>query len=122
MFMPIREQAKREQLMRDGFCVFENVLDADTLANLNAMSEWTIAQEEPEHFERHRAQGCEHSAPAYDELPEEVQALIAGHVTDHPDWHEWVKRNRSVIGALMPAYAGTAEPATWSNTAGAGLK
>ena len=26
--MPIREQAKWERLMRDGFCVFENVLAA----------------------------------------------------------------------------------------------
>ena len=60
--------------------------------------------------------------PAYDELQEEVQALIAGHVTDHPDWCEWVEENRFVVGELMPAYAGTAEPPTWSNTAGAGLK
>ena len=29
-----------------------------TVAKLNAMSEWTIAQEDPEHFERHRAQDC----------------------------------------------------------------
>ena len=53
--MPIRDQEKRQQLIRDGFCVFENVLDAGTVAKLNAMSEWTIAQEEPEHFARHRA-------------------------------------------------------------------
>ena len=30
--MPIREQAKRERLVRDGFCVFESVLDAATVA------------------------------------------------------------------------------------------
>ena len=41
--MRIREQAKREQLIRDGFCIFENVLDAATVAKLNAMSEWTIS-------------------------------------------------------------------------------
>lgn len=56
--MRVREQAKRQRLMHDGFCVFENVLDAGTVAKLNTMSEWTIAQEEPGHFERHRAQGC----------------------------------------------------------------
>ncbi len=56
--MPIREKDKREQLIRDGFCVFENVLDAQTVAELNVMSEWTIAQEDQEHFDTHRAQGC----------------------------------------------------------------
>ena len=35
--MAIREQEKREQLIRDGFCIFENVLDAGTVAKLNAM-------------------------------------------------------------------------------------
>jgi hypothetical protein len=56
--------------------------------------------------------------PAYDDLPEEVQALIAGHVTDHPDWGRWVEQNRTVIGELIPAYDGAAEPPAWSNTAG----
>ena len=78
--MPIREQAKREQLMRDGFCVFENVLDAGTVAKLNAMSEWTIAQEDAEHFERHRAQGCiisywKFPHPAFAELLADPRAL-----------------------------------------------
>jgi len=41
--MPVIAPAKREQLIRDGFCVFEQVLDPETVARLNAMSEWTIA-------------------------------------------------------------------------------
>ena len=285
--MRIREQAKREQLIRDGFCIFENVLDAGTVAKLNAMSEWTISQEDPEHFQQHRAQGCiipywkfphpafaelladpralavfadmgferprawsgfviskpphapplywhqdgvlwdhpisytdrpqqyflmyylvdtdrdngclrvipgshrkrhplhdlprqahesdevgtaanlEHPAlqpaagevdvpvragdvvvgdarlfhsahanrsderrtvltiwywPAYDELPEEVQALIAGHVTERSDWSRWLEQARPIVGDVMPVYDGAMEPATWNNIAGPGLK
>ena len=56
--MPITAVEKRTQLMRDGFCVFENVLEPEMVAKLNAMSEWTIAQEDEEHFEQHRSQGC----------------------------------------------------------------
>ena len=60
--------------------------------------------------------------PAYDELPEEVQALIAGHVTERTDWCQWLEQNRAVVGALLPAYDGAMEPATWNNLAGADLK
>ena len=56
--MPITAPAEREQLIRDGFCVFEQVLDPETVARLNAMSEWTIAQEDPAHFVENRARGC----------------------------------------------------------------
>ena len=49
---------KREQLFRDGYCVFEGVVDDTTIARLNEMAEWTIAQIEPEHFEKRRSQGC----------------------------------------------------------------
>ena len=56
--MPITAVEKRTQLMRDGFCIFENVLEPEMVAKLNAMSEWTIAQEDEEHFEQHRSQGC----------------------------------------------------------------
>ena len=59
--------------------------------------------------------------PAYDELPEQVQALIAGHVTE-PDWRQWVEQTRPIIGDLMPVYDGAVEPATWNNSAGPGLK
>ena len=54
----ISAKEKRAQLMTKGFCVFENVLDLEMIASLNAMSEWTITQEDPVHFEEHRSQGC----------------------------------------------------------------
>ena len=56
--MPIAAKEKRDQLMRDGFCIFENVLASEMVAKLNAMSEWMIAQQDEEHFEQHRSQGC----------------------------------------------------------------
>jgi hypothetical protein len=54
----ISAKEKRAQLMTKGFCVFENVLDLEMIASLNTMSEWTITQEDPVHFEEHRSQGC----------------------------------------------------------------
>jgi hypothetical protein len=56
--MPIIAKKKREQLIREGYCIFENVLPPEMVAKLNAMSEWTIAREDPAHFDQHRAQGC----------------------------------------------------------------
>ncbi|MEM7028579.1 MAG: phytanoyl-CoA dioxygenase family protein [Chloroflexota bacterium] len=56
--MAINNQEKRDQLIRDGFCIIENVLEPEMVTKLNHMSTWTIAQEDEAHFERHRAQGC----------------------------------------------------------------
>ena len=80
--MPIVATEERQQLMSEGFCVFKDVLDPQTVANLNAMSEWTIAQEEPDHFEKHRAQGCilpywKYSHPAFADLLIHPGALSA---------------------------------------------
>ena len=71
--MPIIAREKRDQLMREGFCTFENVLTPEMVAKLNAMSEWMIAQEDAAHFEQHRAQGClirywQYPHPAFTEL------------------------------------------------------
>lgn len=81
--MPITAVEKRSRLIRDGFCVIENVLDSEMVAKLNEMSEWTIAQEEAEHFESHRSQGCiipywKFPHPAFSEViahPSALQAL-----------------------------------------------
>ena len=71
--MPIIAKEKREQLIRDGYCTFENVLPPEMVAKLNAMSEWTIAQEDPAHFDQHRSRGCiipywRYPHPAFAEL------------------------------------------------------
>ena len=80
--MPTPAGEKRAQLMRDGFCIFENVLEPEMVAKLNAMSEWTIAQEDAEHFEKHRSQGCiipywKYPHPTYPELIAHPRALAA---------------------------------------------
>ncbi len=49
---------KLNQLITEGFCVFKYVLEPEMVEKLNAMSEWTTAQEDPAHFEDHRSQGC----------------------------------------------------------------
>ena len=71
--MPVTAKEKREQLIREGYCIFENVLVPEMVAKLNAMSEWTIAQEDPAHFDQHRAHGCiipywRYPHPAFAEL------------------------------------------------------
>ncbi|MEM7127519.1 MAG: phytanoyl-CoA dioxygenase family protein [Chloroflexota bacterium] len=278
---------KRAQLIRDGFCVFENVLESEMVAKLNKMSEWTIGQEDAAHFENHRAQGCiipywkyphpaftqvithpralaalaelgfeqpkvwsgfviskppqspplywhqdgvlwdhpisytnqpqqyflmyylidtdrdngclrlipgshlkryaphalerqahaddnvrraadmNHPAfaqvegevdvpvragdvvigdarllhaahanqsdqwrtvitiwywPAYDDLPADVQALVAAHITDNPSWSKWVEVNRHVAEPLIPIYEGATEPVSWNNSPGERLR
>ena len=285
--MPITAPAERGQLIRDGFCVFEQVLDPETVARLNAMSEWTIAQEDPAHFVENRARGCiipywkfphpgftellchpaalgvlarlgfdrprvwsgfviskpphspplhwhqdgtvwdhpisytdqpqqfflmyylvdtsrdngclrlipgshrkrhalhdadpratrdhdvirdvvlDHPAfqhaegeidvpvragdvvigdsrmlhaahgnrgerwrslltiwywPAYDDLPDEVKALVARHITDVPEWSDWVAQTRSITRPLIPVYHGDAEPPPWRSAPGAALR
>jgi ectoine hydroxylase-related dioxygenase (phytanoyl-CoA dioxygenase family) len=76
----ITAKEKKEQLINEGFCVFENVLDPEMADKLNAMSEWTIAQEDPVHFEERRSQGCiipywKFPHPAFTELIVHPSAL-----------------------------------------------
>ena len=89
--MPITAKDKREQLIREGYCIFENVLEPEMVAKLNAMSEWTIAQEDPAHFDQHRSQGCiipywRYPHPAYAELIvyPRAMAVLAELGFDHP--------------------------------------
>ena len=48
---PIRSE-KREQFIRDGYCLFANILEADLVARLRRCSDKILAQQEKEHFER----------------------------------------------------------------------
>ena len=89
--MPITGREKREQLIAEGFCTFENVLEPEMVAELNAMSEWTIAQEDPVHFEERRSQGCiipywKFPHPAFTELIAYPRAMsvLAEMEFDHP--------------------------------------
>ena len=60
--------------------------------------------------------------PAYDDLPAEVQALVARHVTDTPEWSDWVTQTQSITRPLIPVYAGAAEPPAWCPAPGAALR
>ena len=89
--MPIMAKDKRERLIREGYCTFENVLGPEMVAKLNAMSEWTIAQEDPSHFNQRRAHGCiipywRFPHPAFAELIvyPRAMAVLAELGFDHP--------------------------------------
>ena len=60
--------------------------------------------------------------PAYDDLPEEVQALVARHITDVPEWSDWVTQTQSITRPLIPVYHGDAEPPPWRSAPGAALR
>ena len=48
---------KREQFARDGFYIFENILDSLLLDRLRHFSDDVLARQEPAHFERQRTTG-----------------------------------------------------------------
>ena len=45
---------KREQFARDGFYVFENILDSVLVDRLQRFSDDVLSEQELEHFEMHR--------------------------------------------------------------------
>ncbi len=48
---------KREQFARDGFYIFENILDSPMLERLQRFSDDVLAQQDPEHFAKQRTTG-----------------------------------------------------------------
>ena len=48
---------KQEQFARDGFYVFENILDSPILDRLRNSSDGVLAEQEPEHFKQQRTTG-----------------------------------------------------------------
>lgn len=49
--------AKRLQLESDGFCILENIIDAQMLAQLKTVTDKMLARQEAAHFEEKRSQG-----------------------------------------------------------------
>ena len=43
---------KREQFIRDGFAVFESVLEAEMVSRLRSWSDGILGQQEEEHFKQ----------------------------------------------------------------------
>ena len=53
----MNDNTQRAQFERDGFLVCENILDAATVDCLNLFSDTVLAEQDAEHFERHRTTG-----------------------------------------------------------------
>lgn len=49
--------AKRRQLESDGFCILENIIDAQMLARLRTVTDEMLARQAASHFEENRSQG-----------------------------------------------------------------
>ena len=48
---------KRKRFEKDGFYLFENILEPELVARLNSLSDAILAQQNKEHFEQQRATG-----------------------------------------------------------------
>ena len=59
--------------------------------------------------------------PTYDDLPEEVTALIADHITERSAWSSWVEQTRPITQSLVPVYQGETKPVSWNNSPGEAL-
>ena len=55
--MQKRRNAMREQFDRDGFYVFEDILNPTEVDGLNALSDRVLAKQEPEHFSENLTPG-----------------------------------------------------------------
>ena len=79
------ESEKRNQLIEDGYCILENILDVSSRAERDKPSLWTIDKmlaDEPEHFDRKRSQGCvipysKYPHPVFTNLIADPRALKA---------------------------------------------
>ena len=49
---------KIDQIIQDGYCVIEDVLDSNMLQKLRLVSDSMIAQQDETHFKDHASQGC----------------------------------------------------------------
>ena len=49
---------KIDQIIQDGYCVIEDVLDSNMLQQLRLVSDSMIAQQDETHFQDHASQGC----------------------------------------------------------------
>ncbi len=71
---------KQTQLLKDGYCLFENVLDKDILTRLQAIATKMISAQSDEHFEAQRSTGSMisvHDEPNLAELVAYPSAIAA---------------------------------------------
>ena len=111
--------ATREQLLNDGYCVIENILQPDMLTSVRALAARCVAAITPEHRARYRSEGSL--------VPEPIRARIQelycrrGVDTDpggeqllYPD--DWPAPDRSVIDKQRPDYRGDVAPQAWNRS------
>ncbi|MEM7128029.1 MAG: phytanoyl-CoA dioxygenase family protein [Chloroflexota bacterium] len=55
--MKLLNKTKRDQFHKDGYCLFQNLLEAETVERLREMSDHVLAQQERAHFDQQRATG-----------------------------------------------------------------
>ena len=48
---------KREQFIKDGYCLFENIIEPQMVAQLSDVSDKVLAEQDKAHFDRHRTTG-----------------------------------------------------------------
>jgi ectoine hydroxylase-related dioxygenase (phytanoyl-CoA dioxygenase family) len=56
--------------------------------------------------------------PAYDDMPDEVKALIRDHITSRSEWADWVEQTRHITEPFLPVYEGEASPVPWGTFPG----
>ena len=79
--MTARNESRYQQLLTDGFCIFENVVDINMLDALRQRTD----------------------LPS---LPEKIQAQMAAKTQTIPD--DWDVKTRAKVEAIMPRYEGDA--------------
>ena len=108
---------KREQFIRDGFAVFEQILEAEMLAKLRAWSDEILAQQEEEHFRQQRTTGSMvlidwQMAYQYDVLAKlivhpNVLAALAELGFDEPKFGHYSGTRMVVSGTIRSAIRGS---------------
>ncbi len=56
--------------------------------------------------------------PAYDDMPDEVKALIRDHITSRSEWADWVEQTWHIREPFLPVYDGEAEAVSWGTIPG----
>ena len=87
----MNESANRAQLLEDGYCLFEQILDQPMLHQLRGATERVIQAQSQGHLEAHRSQGSlidARSEPLMARLVayEEAIAALAALGFDSPRW------------------------------------
>ena len=105
---------KRRQLLQEGFCLFEQILDCELLEQTREISDALLDGQPPEHFEQQKSTGS--MVSLYDDPG------FAGLVRCPAAVDTWPEEARSRIAHLLPEYDGVTEPIAWNRIPGPALR